>query len=359
MGAKKFFTCWFFIVLICTAATAGVVYYVDPYFHYRAPRTDKFYYELDADEQRSQNDGILKHFEYDAIITGTSLTENFKTSEMDALWGVNSVKASYGGATFKEVNDSLGRALKTHPDTRMVIRSLEQHFIMNDADSMRVELGNYPTYLYDDNPYNDVNYLLHKRIAAKSLLALIRYAMGRPGGITSFDEYSNWSDEYTYGKDVVIPEGIYVDTAVVQKQLTQEDRETIEKNITQNVTDLVRAYPQVEFYYFLPPYSVVYWGVALNGGDLERLLQAEEYALDMMLDIDNLHIYSFMDSYDITTNLDNYRDSVHYNGWVNSYILESMHAGEHLLTRENYREYLEREREFYSTYDYNAMNMDM
>ena len=65
-------------VIVCAAVLTA---YVDPFFHYHSPRTDEFFYTLD--NQRSQNDGIVKHFDYQGVITGTSMVENFKTTEAD------------------------------------------------------------------------------------------------------------------------------------------------------------------------------------------------------------------------------------------------------------------------------------
>lgn len=56
-------------------------YFFNKYiYHYHAPLED-FAYLLDRNNERYQNYGILSHFSYDTIITGTSLTENFKSSE--------------------------------------------------------------------------------------------------------------------------------------------------------------------------------------------------------------------------------------------------------------------------------------
>ena len=71
-------------LLISCSCIISVVVYVDPFMHYHKPIISKFFYSLD--NQRSQNDGIIKYFDYDAIITGTSMIENFKTSEFDKLF---------------------------------------------------------------------------------------------------------------------------------------------------------------------------------------------------------------------------------------------------------------------------------
>ena len=79
-----------------------ITVFIDPYFHYHKP-IPAFYYELR--QERYCNNGILRQFDYDAFIVGTSMTENFKTSEYDKLFDVQSVKVPLQGATYKEVND--------------------------------------------------------------------------------------------------------------------------------------------------------------------------------------------------------------------------------------------------------------
>ena len=61
------------LLIIIGAATAVI----DPFLHYHLPLKGLEYPLLD---ERYQNDGIARHFSYDAIITGTSMTQNFKPS---------------------------------------------------------------------------------------------------------------------------------------------------------------------------------------------------------------------------------------------------------------------------------------
>ena len=132
------------VVLVCVVVISSLTVYVDPYMHYHKPLINKFYYELD--NQRSQNNGIIKHFDYDAVITGTSMTETFKTSEMDVIFGCNAIKVPFSGASFKEINDNLELALKTHPNIKYVIRSLDRYGFLAGKNAMRDDLGDYPTY---------------------------------------------------------------------------------------------------------------------------------------------------------------------------------------------------------------------
>ena len=64
--------------------------------------------------QRTQNNGIVRNFDYDGLITGTSITENFKSSEMDNIFGTSSIKVPYKGGSFKEVGDNISVALENN-----------------------------------------------------------------------------------------------------------------------------------------------------------------------------------------------------------------------------------------------------
>ncbi|MFR4763044.1 MAG: hypothetical protein ACLT9V_00610, partial [Anaerococcus obesiensis] len=68
------------------------------------------------------------------------------------------------GGTYKEINDNLVFALENNPKLKTIVRSLDYSKIFDDKDLMRTDLGEYPTYLYDSNPVNDVRYLFNKDV---------------------------------------------------------------------------------------------------------------------------------------------------------------------------------------------------
>lgn len=132
----------------------GLTVVVDSYFHYHKPLESLAYYFRN---ERCQNDGIVKHFDYDALITGTSMTENFKSSEMDELLDVRSVKVLFSRATYQETRENLERAFAANPDLRTVLCGLDYKHFYGDFNAMWY--NSYPLYLYDDNLFNDVNYI--------------------------------------------------------------------------------------------------------------------------------------------------------------------------------------------------------
>lgn len=78
ISPKKWLISFIVLQIFALLVATVMVITIDPFFHYHLPNP-KFFYPLY--NQRSQNDGIEKHFSYDGMIIGTSMTENFKVSE--------------------------------------------------------------------------------------------------------------------------------------------------------------------------------------------------------------------------------------------------------------------------------------
>ena len=97
MNYRKIVKIFLVQVLFILVVASTLVIYVDPFFHYRKPN-DNLFYNLDAGKERYQNDGIIKHFIYDTMIIGTSMTENFKASESDYIFHKTDTLAAPSGS---------------------------------------------------------------------------------------------------------------------------------------------------------------------------------------------------------------------------------------------------------------------
>lgn len=268
--AKIWITGFLILVIGMLMVVGNWVVRVDPFFHYHKPITNAYYYNLN--NQRSQNDGIIKHFDYDALITGTSMTENFKTSEMDDIFGTNSIKVPYSGGSYKEINDALRIALESNPDLKIIVRGLEMYKFTADKDEMRSNLGEYPTYLYDNIWYNDVKYIFNRDVIFKRVYPMVvtNKDKGVTPGITSFDDYSNWMARYTFGVKAVCSEGIAAPGNAEPMHLSEYERDIVMGTIHQNITLLANEYPNVIFYYFLPPFSIAWWIDLVDNGSVYK-----------------------------------------------------------------------------------------
>ena len=342
---------WFGIavaaIVVLLGGTAGLVWTVDPYFHYRRPDADRFRYTLD--NQRSQNDGIVRHFDYRALITGSSMTENFKASDVERLWGLKTVKVPFSGASFRELNRIVRAACDANPDLELVIVGLDFNKLIMARDWMRVDLGKFPDYLYDANPLNDVNYLLNLDAIRKSASGLF----GR--GITSFDAYSfRVHDPSEYGARSVLKNCRRAEVAaVVQGEYAESDRRTVAGNIEANILPMAAKCRKTVF--FFTPYSAAWVYLRKLGGTYERQLAAERQFIEAILKCPNARLFSFNDRIELTGDLRNYCDTCHYGPWINTRILEWIRAGEGELTKDNYEAYLRREREVYEKFDFKSL----
>ncbi len=346
--AKK----WF---IKCIALLAAALFFiglavilVDPYFHYHKPYP---FLSYRLHEERYTNDGISRHFDFDALITGTSMTQNFKPSEMDAYFGTHSVKEPFPGAGYKELAENLDRTLTRNPGVNTVLWTLDYNGLLRDGDWQQYE--SYPTYLYDDNPFNDVSYLFNKSILYHGVLPNVLMTLtGAPSA--TMDEYSSWERET--GLDQIL--NAYDRNNVnlnVPTSFGEEERQIVTDTITTNITRIANKYPDTTFYIFYPPYSICYWDALNLKGTLERQLLAEQTATELLLECPNIKLYSFFDQYDIICNLDYYCDDAHYSAVINSLILKWISDDTGRITKENYLEKIQEEREFFSNYDYESI----
>ena len=351
MKAKRWlavFLALSFALLLCAAALTA---WVDPFFHYHAPMTDRFYYTID--NQRSQNDGILRHFDYDAVITGTSLIVNFRTSEMDALFGTHAVKVPATGATFYEINGLIETALETHPEVKTVVRSIDRHLILYGWDELRNDLGEYPAYLYDRSLWNDYKYLLNADVLFGRVGRML--LQNTAPGVTSFDEYSNTMEEYagSFGlPDIETLLSYEPGTVGELRHMSEGMRTILIRNIENNVVAVAKAHPDVTFYCFFPPYSLGFWSDKVAAGEAGIFVEAEQTAAELMLSCDNIRLYDFDERHDIIGDVNNYRDLMHYGDWINSLILKWMHDDSYRLTPDNYKERLDGDLKYYLSADY-------
>lgn len=348
MNAKKWLIKCIFSLVGVVVLIFALCYIFDPYFHFHKPFSFVSYRLYD---ERYTNDGISRHFDYDAIVTGTSMAQNFKTSEMDKLFGTKSVKETFSGAGYQELSQNLERALKRNANLQTVIWTIDYNGLIREKDWTQYE--GYPTYLYDDNLWNDTQYVFNKSIFYHGVLPnIVRTVLRKPS--TTMDEYSSWNKE-TGLAHILESYDRWEQKADMESGLSQQEREMVIENVEQNIVKLVNQYPSTTFYLFYTPYSICFWDFQNQEGLMLRQFEAEQLTTELLLSCHNVKLYNFFDKYDIICNLSNYRDKEHYSAEINSKILQWIRAEEGLVTKENYVEKLNQEKSFYLNYDYESI----
>ncbi len=346
--AKRWFIKSIVLLIAMLSAIAILMIIVDPYFHYHKPLSFLSYRLY---EERYINDGISRHFDYDAIITGTSMAQNFKTSEMDELFGTQSVKEPLSGAGYQELCENLDRALHRNSELKTVVLAIDYNGLLRSYDWSKYE--EYPNYLYDDTILNDAPYLFNKSILYHGTLNNLAMSIqGEPS--TTMDEYASWQYEtglehilYSYDRQSL---KLAEDT-----EFGVEDQELVTQTIEKNMVQLFNQYPDTTFYLFYTPHSICYFDALNIQGILFKQIEAERTATELLLQCPNVKLFSFFDHPEIVCDLNYYNDDGHYSAEVNSMILQWMATDVGLMTKENYMDRLEQERQFFLNYDYEGI----
>lgn len=342
---------WFKWTVTVTAGIllfiALAMYIYDPYFHYHGP-LNGLSYRLYS--ERYMNDGIAKNFTYNAVITGSSMNQNFKTTEFDDLFETQSIKIPFSGAGFQEIANNLNTALTSRNDVKYVLWGIDYNGLYRAHYWKGYE--EYPDYLYDNSIWNDASYVWNKSLLFEGLLIDSLNTLRRIPS-TSFDEYSSWDVGSGWEQ---IKKTYYRSSSVMPMEtVTNEEMGIVRDNIYMNIVELVRTYPEVQFILFYTPYSALYWESIVRDGTFEKQLQYEMLTSSMLLEEPNIQLFSFSKETEITSNVNNYRDKEHYIASINSKILQWIKEGKGRLTLGNYEDMVNWEREYYSNFDYDSL----
>ena len=344
-SSKKWFFIFLFSFIFCIIFVVAVTIIIDPYFHYHKPAPGISYRIY---EERYTNDGIARNFDYDTIITGTSMTQNFKPSEWETLTGHATVKLPFSGGSFLEIGNSIKRAIQYNNKLNTIIWGIDYDSLIRAYDYDGY--GNYPEYLYDNNPINDVSYVLNKSIFYHGCLTDITWTLTGKNS-TTMDEYSSW--DLGYGMDAIFRSYHRSDEIKeMQSGLTDEEKDMVTKNIQNNFVDLANDNPQVMFYLFYTPYSIVYWDEQYREGTMLKQFEAESIATSLLLTCPNIKLYNYFDNYDLICNTNHYKDKGHYIAKVNSWLLQWMEQDRGIVREDSYLEKVEINKEFYLHYKY-------
>lgn len=348
MSSKKYSKIMMFTSTIFLLIFAAIIFISDPFFHYH-----KLWFGLKPVSlfETYGNSGMIKNFEYDSIVVGSSLTQNFRASWFSETFNCNAIKATYSSGNTKNYNYIFELAFKNKKrKIENIFLGLDIYALMSDSNKTLKPL---PLFLYDRDPFNDVSYLLNKEIMMTAALPSIANKVLNLGEAINIDELYAWEFDYAFSKDVVLKNHVRSTISPetdINKRLLQ-----CQQNLEKNIIPFIKNNPDTQFYVFFPPYSIVYWDNTIRSGELSATFAILEYTLQELLQYENVTIYYFQNIEEIITNLDNYMDYLHYSLDINKFMLECMANGKYLITKENYIEELEKMKMIATNYDYEAL----
>ena len=332
------------LVVLGLGFFAAFTIYYDPMFHYHGPQ-DNMSYALDINDERYVATGIARHFDYDSMICGSSVNENFKTTQFDELFNAKSIKVPISGGYMKEVAEIIDAGFETHKNLKYVLRSIDTYFI-SSADEVNPDAIDV-SYLVNKNLLDDVFYLFNFDVFIGKTLRNRSLTKSKIPS-TTFDDYASWSKESEFG----VFEYNADELNEIPQQINLFDYEVahIKKNIEENILKTIREHRDTQFLLYYVPYSAVYYLSARQTYSLKRFLDCERLVFEMLSNEPNVKIYGFSTDFDMCCNLENYRDSAHYGEWINEKILKDMAADKNRITKVNAEDYFNKIYNYYIKY---------
>lgn len=298
---------------------------VDPLQHYRMASFYKPYYK----NSRYLNPGLAKTHDYNTVIVGTSMVQNFRPSYIDKLWNVKSIKLPWPGSSSYELGLTLETALRTGKVQR-VLFGLDVFSFKGAAARLSNGPGSIPHYLYDDNIFNDLKYLLSIDTLTSLKYIIKANILGKNKRYLEHDNYGYWGHKFEFSKKAVINNW---NRAGFNQEFSKEDfkASNLINNFEKNLYIYFKKYPSVQFDVFFPPYSILTWVDSEEKGINKDIFDFKRYVVNRSSNLGNVRIFEFQDIENIITDLDNYKDISHFSPKINDFIIESISEGNYLV----------------------------
>ena len=338
---------------------AALTILVDPFFHYHKPLAGFPYL---VDNQLSQNPGMAEHFTYDSVILGSSMTVNFNTDWFRELMDLNTVKLSYSGAFPKDQANIMEIIFDSPNEIKKVFLGVDVITYTGGVSQTKYPI---PEYLYDDNYFNDIQYVLNKDV----LLNYILRPVADPEPTNLATVYASWWTEEYYSEQWVLHN--YTSPIQVEEETVADAYiPGAKENLDVNICPCIEENPDTQFVIFFPPYSILYWNDVLKENHLEATMEEYRYLAERLNAYENVEVYFFPDREDIILDLNHYADYSHYHPDYNRFMTECFTDGTGLVvkrngtgekTEEKYKnakqieDYLSHMREIVAAFDFEAL----
>lgn len=308
MGYKRIVLQTILSIVILILLIGGFVLYIDPYQQYTAK--DKY-----LGNQRMEIGGIARNHDYNAFITGSSMAMNHDPEFADSLWNWKTKNFSVMGATDDDYSVMLPFII-SRGKARNIIIGL-------DFFSFARQRGAINQYLYDDNRFNDYEYLLNYTSLKNAIQFILNpqkekglYHFNSPVGKTHLSsDFGKKINSKGYNEETF-------DLPVMKHRFEESILKTI-----------ISSPDSINWYVYFPPYSIGEFIIYDKYSDLDNILSFKQYIIKSMLHLKNVEIYDFQCAPWIT-NLEQYMDLRHHSHCYNREILKEIHNGNYRIASE-------------------------
>ena len=249
MNSKRFIRLSLCLTLVLLILVAVIQIAVDPLFQYHKPW---FGMEPFVKKERYQDAGIAKSFDFENVIMGTSMSQNFKVKDYEELFGGKTVKLTMEGSHPLDWTYILDDLQNREIQPKTVLLNLDPYTFRARTDELEHEL---PEYLYDFNYCNDVNYWFNFQIindfTVESVVRNLKHDLPDYNEAFVWTKYKSIGSEYAlehYERPEQSQESVPSDKYI---DLAHENMELL--------TPYFDLMPDTEFIFFCSPFSMLFW----------------------------------------------------------------------------------------------------
>ena len=327
MNKRNFLKKLVISIIIVGVFTAGIVFIFDPFFHYHKPIKPLKAVLTQAEYQVI---GTLRTFDYDSLIAGSSMAENYNNVWFDEAFDCKAIKAVKPGANTSDLVYLLEAAYE-EKEIKNIFYTLDISALTTTVQEHYVNEG-MPLYLYNKNPLDDVKYLFNKHVLLEDIPYMIANSF-----IGNYDEGDsfNWARYKEFGTLHYTP--------TVEKQpdkTLDEYAKYVDSNLNK-LENLVKSHPETNYIFMVPPYSSLWWYEAHMCGDIELDFYALDQAFSRLLPYKNVEIHYFQTMENIISDLSLFMDLIHYHPDVNKSLVDLIPGNEYKITLDNKDKILE------------------
>lgn len=323
------------VILIAAelAALAVFVWYFDPFYQYHKPFPGLKAVLNDRDNQMA---GTIHNFDYDSLLVGSSVAENFDSAWLNAAYGCETLKVIRASGSMADLLYYVEMA-EGEQEIRNIFWCLDIA-AMSASTEVTLYGEDVPRYLHTKTALDDLPYLFNKEIILEKIPAMV---VSSHLGINTDGSAYNWAKGKNFSAEAAM--GWYDRPADAGQGVAEKAPELYVETVAENLEMLmgqIREHPEIRYRFLIPPYSMLWWDCAwVNGEEKERFYILEK-TVPALLSCENTEVYYFQNDEAIICDLDNYMDMIHYSPEINQLMLEKMGAGEGRVTEENWAEVL-------------------
>jgi len=324
MNKKKWLKTSFITMLLMIFIIGLFNYIVDPFHQYRV----KTFYPIayTAKLQRYINPGFAKNYDYDTVILGSSISENFIISDVKEILNFKKpIKLCISGTSAYEESLTLQTAIK-YKNVKQVIYGLDPFLFWGKPKRIRHGEQSFPFYLYDNNLLNDYQYIFSMDTSIKSFQSMITPLYNK-----NYIEY-DFNRMYEWQKNIPLQ---HFSTNHLMKIWKEREKSDLahqpnnsftyyKKSFDINFLTVFKKYPKINFILYFPPYSILTYKYEEEKKVFQERLMFKKYIFEATKNLKNIQIYDFQIAKEITHNLNNYHDLDHYHQKINKWILEQI-----------------------------------